>query len=428
MTNKLGHFKARLLQTFDLVSACLSESQQDNLFEADVILISHDGDKSFIVDGLPYSPLIDTVGRYLEQSGVKICNLSRPWSKLNSEKTWSRSISVNRELATAWIFDQFFFGLFGNQRVNAWMKILQKVKPRYVIAIQPEPALCFAGKISNVVICDIQHGTIDDSYYYRKRTKKQYDRNGYPSACLCWDALSKQAATELWPNVKSVVIGHPWIASFFPSQSSDEINLEQFETNHITSSPSVLITLQWDYSNPARIQCPSLIIESLKVAYSKNWNIYIRFHPLQIKRIGHDNLKAAWERKTKLKFSSGRVYDVSKSALPPLLHTATVHFSDYSASIIEAAVLETPSIIWSENPNMKAIFKGYLSNGIVKHAPKNPADFYSLMCEIYEEKSKNKLARHGHLNHLDNSLNDSDRYFFDLSILFSLGIGENSNF
>jgi hypothetical protein len=60
-----------------------------------------------------------------------------------------------------------------------------------------------------------------------------------------------------------------------------------------------------------------------------------------------------------------KIIDVSDYALPAILIKVKYHITAYSASVIDAALLNKKSGIWAYEEHMNTWFRSYIENGLV---------------------------------------------------------------
>ena len=180
-----------------------------------------------------------------------------------------------------------------NQRSAHWRKVLKKCKAKVVFAIQPEIALCRAGRELEVQIFDVQHGIISDSEdnpFYSTKNRLSMETKDLPHGYLCWDdssaAVLRPLACQKGYSVH--IIGNAWVARFAAPDANDllvQYELALFKEKK-TRLPTILVTLQPnmhenapDYvSNGVMVACLEDVIRETCRTYF--W--YIRLHPSQI--------------------------------------------------------------------------------------------------------------------------------------------------
>jgi hypothetical protein len=204
--------------------------------------------------------------------------------------------------------------------------------------------------------------------YYNSDLNQKYGSEGLPTACLCWDNSSRKALELSLPDIQGIVIGHPWLARYQSVAQNDHLvkqELHVIKTKLSVYDPILIVTLQWEPSKPWVMCIPFNIVIAIKQLVVLGWKCWIRFHPVQLQRIGNSNLSKLWEKQTKLKFESGYIEDVSQYALPALFKYATVHLTESSASAIEATCMGIKSIVWRDDKEVRLWFNEYIINGSI---------------------------------------------------------------
>ena len=331
-----------------------------NLKSCDVLLVSHENNRSYDFQGKRVSHLLDSVRYYLEKESINCDAVSLPFDSQGESTNHYGDKTVNYlflnqiiscGLRSLFTLKHSFTQIRHHGYVKAWMKILEKCQPKIVIAIQPRSYLCEACHKKGIKIYDFQHGVIDEtipgySSIVTEKIKKEYLPTGY----FCWNEDSANTLQK-WCTRKGLdvlVLGNPWLSRFQLKEDQDDIvqyalkNEPPFDINKKT----ILISLQWrlDYWYPQFFTASEFISpELLNVIRNSgdeiNW--LLRLHPIQMKQKkiieiiknefnGLDNVKIEWP---------------SRVPLPVVLTYVHGHITWDSSTVIEAALFNVKNFV-----------------------------------------------------------------------------------
>lgn len=179
---------------------------------------------------------------------------------------------------------------------------------------------------------DVQHGgqgPLHVMYTFHPLSKTRL-LNTVPSHFWCWDEYSAVHINKGLGQSSyytTCVQGNPWIDFLKENFSNESISLEQ-------DKQIILYTLQED-------RLDAWLVDAIK-ASKNNWIWYLRLHPrmTEAKQNIIEQLHSANVSSTQ--------YEIDRATSEPLprcLYYAAVHISKFSGSIIEAALMGTPTII-----------------------------------------------------------------------------------
>ena len=348
------------------------------LGEADILLIDHDGHRSYDFNGLMYAPLIDSIQDSLKNDNFKILTLAEPYSQITLDRAYGNVLDFNGSFARAAILRviKLFFknekypGEFGYTKV--WNTLLQKIKPKIIIAIMPSEALCYCANKANILIADLQHGVISKTHpWYGESFKKDISKEYLPSHYFCWDQESANVI-KTWAMLKKIkveVVGNPWLVRFLIKDSKD--TLVKYALNQSLQSaddkPNILISLGWGnlkynstylskkYSTKISFeQEAGFSLELLKIIKNTqdkfNWKI--RLHPVQMNglefEIVNNFLKKIFDGMNNIDW----LY-TSRAPLPIVLLQTDMHITFTSTITSEAALfgINTALLVPKPMPN-----------------------------------------------------------------------------
>lgn len=345
----------------------------NKISKTDVILMSHDNDLGYLYMNKRYATILDSLDFFLKQQNISTLSISRPFSRIYGNKSFSNSLSVNGIIQRAYFLEKlnrsfFYFTKYkSNLIVDAWTNILLKAGAKIVIAIQPSVELCLASKKNGIIICDYQHGVLSNQVgYYGTEYRKKFKNEGWPDHILCWNKyfenwVLKNIGLETTP----IVLGNPWFLRIFKSGNENfpflkDFNKLKYKNNAL---PKILVTLQWDFENLDRdvneIGMKNELYKFIQNNTSKYiW--YIRLHPNMlndkqfIKKVGKffnkfDNLE--WEQASQL-------------PLPLVLSIINIHITSYSAVTIEASWLGIrTALLFHEKESLHEYFHEQIESG-----------------------------------------------------------------
>lgn len=361
----------KFTEKFKYLSRFFLESSRDRFRQADILVLRHDNDCGFSFDGKAYSPIIDSIVEKCLSSGFSVFSIATPFCTLAEEKAYNFPAILNRSFFLIAITGRVLQPFIGktrsikwtaSQKTELWSRILDKVKPKLVIGIQPDVSLCRASKKLKLSVYDFQHGVIAlDHWWYGQKLRYEIDKWDLPSGFLCWDEDSKDALAQWAPSrgVSVAVVGHPWFQRFLVADEKDLLVKTTFKDAQLFDNglPNILVSLQWGlhihyYKDSAfnKVMCQAL--ETTIKNNSERYNWLLRLHPVQLRG------KEAQHCEDYLTRNFGNLPNVewkktSLLPLPVVLKQSDLHITDMSTVVIEAAWLGVPS----------ALLNPYLADG-----------------------------------------------------------------
>jgi hypothetical protein len=317
---------------------------------ANVLTVAHDNDRSLLVDGRWYSPLIDTIEDDLRVLGVECVSAARIISRIKGEKAYGRVYSPEGAFARALVAKRLHGRLrpgrypYSQLEERAWTRILEQTGARRVLGIQPSRELCVAGRKRGVWTADVQHGVINDHHpWYTAAHRGDEPSEWLPDAFLCWDDESRQVI-EPWAAGKqsrAIVTGNRWLARF-SRPSADDLLVKRlvadFEACHPNPQrkPAILVALSWGEVNIANGFLDESLLAVIR-ATSDRFHWWIRLHPNQL--IGFATQEGRRFRKFFRQHLDGLVdwQLASRAPLPLVLKHSDLAICWNSSVVIEAA-------------------------------------------------------------------------------------------
>lgn len=333
-------------------------SEISRLEKCDILLFCHDNDRSLTLNGLAYSPLIDSISEQLSKSGLRCQSVALPWSQLGRKDTFGRAVLINRyyflQLALRAFLGFVFF--------NVYELVLKKSEARLVIGIGLTSDLCCVAKKYNVTTIEVLHGM---GYTFVPWGMNDRPRENLPDQIVAMDPVSKVSFSSLLARgvqVRQVV--HP----FYNKILDAAYNIPRewhFEGN--PTAQNVLITLQWGYDGEEPefngVLANGVFFEELEILISKRQDKFwhFRLHPVHVK--GGVSSKA--QRYVSL--LAARYPNVSwrTASTVPLASVASAcdaHLTMCSMSCYEVAMYGVPSLVFCPTTRGTGVYRNYFED------------------------------------------------------------------
>lgn len=334
---------------------------------------------------MAYSQLLDTCRRDLLLSGKSVCVFTRPWSCLNPRAVAGYPLSMNGPYARM-LLQAYFFGLVSKTSARDilarymyawWSKVFEVTQSTIVIAIEPDQSLCAAGKNLGVQIYDLQHGILGfGNHYFNLRADTLFGKSGTPDLMICWNQASADLVSKYWPWVRTLVTGNPWQQRFLASRRDqlviDELKLVRDKLRRNPGRSWVLLTMQWSPLNDD-LNVPLAIKDAITISIRQGVQWLIRFHPVQVKQIGHSRLCKLAEKYFG-KSTWVNIVDVSSCALPAVLPFTRYHVTGSSASTFEASCVGIKTGLWDHRKDVANWFHDLIEAGLAEFLPDSGFD------------------------------------------------------
>lgn len=325
--------------------------------ECGVLTFACDNDRSAIVRGKNYAPLINTVEDALARRGVECTSISRIASTLKGDLTHGRVFSPEGGFARAMVtkrLKQLVQGPalypFSYAEKRIWGAILDQCKPRAVVGILPSRELCAACKERGIWVADIQHGVIAEAHpWYGASFRGSEPKNWAPDAFLVWDEGSAEVVRK-WSGQSGAaieVIGNPWVDRFRRKADDDLVYQEMLARYQLQKNgkPNVVVSLSWQvFDIPNGFIHPALERFILETLDTYNWRV--RLHPNQLQGFA-SNEAPEFARYVERTYPRGALEWEITSAMPlPLLLSRTDYHVTWNSSVcLEAAAFGIRSLL-----------------------------------------------------------------------------------
>jgi len=211
----------------------------------------------------------------------------------------------------------------------------------------------------NIETVEFQHGPITHLHMAYSHWTKVPDAgfNTMPLTYWVWDKYTA-LNFENWiqPPNKTVVVHQPWLGYSLKNNGQDK-------TVHTLNIPKVLYTLQLLSLSTLEEVFPPALVEAMRL---RDYHFLLRFHP----RNRHEKetyinyLKGQKVPRSKYSFQ-----DPKRVPLSDAMVNSAVHITLWSGSLLEAILLNLPTIIFHEIGLMH--YDNYLDDDLVEYA--NPA-------------------------------------------------------
>jgi hypothetical protein len=353
-----------LIENFKIMlSGGFLKSKWGDIGRADVFVVRHDFNCGYRYNGKVYSPIIDTIVEICLKEGMTVRSLATPFSRLVGVRAYNSPIVLNRPFLWVALISRFLAPLIGiaksenwkaRERTRLWRRVLDCVKPRLVVGIQPDVYLCRACRTLNVPVYDFQHGVIaSDHWWYGDKLKNDIDKGDLPTGFLCWDEASAETLAEWSPSRGSSVevVGNPWFQRFQYPDEKDQLVQDALAQGRVYDNdrPTILVSLQWGlhihyYQNSDfnKVMCNALETAIKRTQEKYNW--LLRLHPVQLRGQEGQFCQEYLSREFG-HFSTVEWCDSSRLPLPLLLNQSDLHITDMSTVVIEAAWVGVPSAL-----------------------------------------------------------------------------------
>jgi hypothetical protein len=343
----------------------------------DYLFLCHDVHRNVKKDGKLYAPLIDPIIEELSKN-YRCLTLVTPFSRHYGNNCFGDVRMHNFVVLIALIkriFQRFFGtskGIENDPLVLAYKGLLNKIRPKLVIGIQPSVEFCVGAKLLGITTCDMQHGLISDINYYSVAKRQVFNQQGWPDHILCWDEESSNRITKItegngFPNI----IGNPSYHSSYGlrllSRDNKRKNSKsEFKMEVIVTGTYHSYGLNFKDEGYRDIGIPTKILNLIKDTPDVFWRL--RLHPVIVK-YSYKHVDLLLEKE----FENINNIDWNKYSHMPLvqaLNGVSGHVTVLSASALDAAQNLIPTLLVScpgaSNKKIAiAYFKEYLDSGMM---------------------------------------------------------------
>jgi hypothetical protein len=330
-------------------------SEISKIKRCDVLLFCHDVDRGLTLNGLAYSPLIDSIYEEFTRKKIKCQAISLPWSRLGLNKTANKSLLFNRNYLLQLVKNK----ILNSKNFDAYESIFIRSQAKIVLGIGLTSDLCLAAKKYNITTIELLHGM---GYTFIPWGWDVLDVNKLPSKILTLDDVSKEAFKPLESKGVSIIkVPHP----FYKKINNPKYALPA-EWNYIgrKDKKNILFTLQWGYdgdlSELSGILNNGIFYDELEFLIKKRNDFFwhFRLHPVQL----NSNKTISYVRGLSEKYNN---VDWEQSSAVPLMSVASVcdvHITMSSMSCYDVSVLGLPSLVLCPTTRGDGYYKDYFSD------------------------------------------------------------------
>lgn len=404
MNKSVRRFFAKIWALVEFESAILANlfriSALKKIPQADVLLICHDYNRGFTWQGKSYSTLLDSMNELLMGHSLSTVTVAKYFSQITGSAAFGAVFEVNGIMARALMWRRIRKLLCKSKisandpLVKAWSSVLQKVRPKVVIGIQPSEELCVAARNQQIKTYDVQHGVLDEKIYYGfTRTPSRFGSAGWPDAVLCWDETSADFVKKTSKSaVQSLVIGNLWIDRFkFPRPEDELVRQCNNQLSANVESPPILVSLSWDlaqYGSFSALGIPEDLIHVIKTTQDK-YQWWLRLHPIQMRGPRSADVKRLLEKEFK-HCKNVEWIKCSEAPLPVILSAVKLHLTVLSAVTIEAESFGVKTaLLLDDRKILKEYFPRQLEIGIAVMVGSNKG---AIMKWLTDSKSGEQIS------------------------------------
>lgn len=355
------------------------------LNSAEVLLVSHDVDRSLSNNGRAFSQLLDPVRNSLHQMNISTESISHPFSRLTGKMAIGDPKSINRSFLYASALEKTsrFLGLNISAKTSLWIKIFRSCEAKIILTIGADKAMCNAAFICNIEVVELLHGyrysPIPWDYENRKK-------NELPTCILALDPKSHDTFSSLSEDPEYCqVVQHPMEEILqqmkearMAEQSGWADILETIQIRTEKRKKVVLVCLQWGYG-PDEIfpgifpnqLFPEALIDVVDQT-NENCIWIFRLHPMQLL-----DYKYKSQRQYLTDFVAARphVFGSEFQNIPVvlLLQHVDCQLSPGSGTTAEALIQGVPSMFLDSSDYVRKD----LENGYVEELDEGKVQFWN---------------------------------------------------
>jgi hypothetical protein len=326
-----------------------------------VVLYScHDVDRSMVENGKRFSPLLDGIRRTISELGFQAVNLSHPFALFPGSTIRGGSMTMNyRALAMrarAFVARLVSRGGGPTARLDLetafYGRLLGKINPAMVMAIQPPAGLCRAARQRGVLVAEAMHGSNYSLNNKLFAAHMAVPDDHLPNVLISFDDVSHATMTTICAgrDITALRANDPWLHSLRMARGTHSNRSPAHGGEH-GGRKTVLITLQWGYDGerdflsniiPNGILHP--VLEDVFAQGRDAYQFLVRMHPIQMNQNGYRHHRHYIEA-LPARFPNVSWLEASTRPLPLLLDEAIGHITMSSSSVGEAAATRVPSLM-----------------------------------------------------------------------------------
>lgn len=365
-----------------------------------VMLVCNDNDRGLKVEGRAYSQLLDPIGDSLASLNITVTSSAattrtRLVDSLahNNPKGFSRSETTLLKFAKAGRF-----GSRGSLQLGSrvWMQRIARHRAGIVIGIQPQMALCLAGKKLGVPVYDLQHGQFAIPHPYYSLISRPVQKDARPTAVLCWDEHSLAFASKNFAS-EGLLVGHPSLALGVPSSAEQAHDAALASRLSVLPSLSKTVLVLDFYTSGDQATARnrlSYLREIRSIALNNQDTLWIlRPHPVQTRSEWQTTRQSILDIFGNL-FNVFFFDDVRQPSLPTLLRIADGVITRGSAGLIEASYFLIPTaIFFAPRQRIESVYQSpYRQN--LAYCENQTKDLRGWAARLHRRKKVSDVAVH----------------------------------
>jgi hypothetical protein len=338
-----------------------------------VLLTCNDVDRGMQQDGLRFSPLLEGIGRMLDELGYRTVNLTHPYAMFRGSGVKGGALTLNHRAFAMQLASLLsrsrddHAGPKGTRRTRLEMglyrRLLLALKPEAVVSIQPPLALCSTARHLGIPVIEAMHGTniaLSDRIFANHMASPDLF---LPTHVLCFDDVT-HATYQVHcagRDIRPLRTVDPWMHA-----CQREYGL--FRSARPAPCKSVLFTLQWGYDGerdalrhiiPNGILHPA-VEQAIALTAGKDVRVLLRLHPVQMNLPGYRHHRRHMESLVS-RFPHVEFQRASTAPLPVLLNEVSGHLTMSSSAVGEAAAVHVPSLLLCPTLKPGGAHEGFFS-------------------------------------------------------------------
>ena len=333
---------ASAFKQFGVVLREVKEAPKDSVWKVppcDVLFFASDADLSDTLEGLAICRVLDPLRQLFANQGYRCLSIAYPGSKLVGKETFFDVLSLTRSVLRRRLF-RMFAQIRNKIGRNHWesmapeyqvfQKVLQRLHPKLILAIDSNPELCRAALGLGIPILEVLHARGYGDIYESWKHGSTFD---LPDGVLAYDRLSAESFGRFLPTLKV-----PNFRLSFELEMARQflhVSPPPFYENASHYTHVILFTASYDPENPS---WPGGLPSELTELIRRNKDIFlaVRMHPVMRTGTKYARARRALQEAL-LGIPNCDLEWASAAPLYAVLKAATVHFTWNSLASYEAA-------------------------------------------------------------------------------------------
>lgn len=365
----------------------VKEAPKDSVWQVppcDVLLFASDADLSDTLEGLAVCRVLDPLRMLFANQGNRCLTIAYPGSKLVGKKTFFDVLSLSKSVHRRRLFRMFAqirnkIGLGQGESITpeyeVFQKVLRRLHPKLILAIDSNPELCRAALGMGIPILEVLHargyGDIYESWKHR-------GTSNLPDGALAYDRMSAESFGRFLPTLKV-----PNFRLSFELEMARQflhVSPPPFYENASHYTHVILFTASYDPENPS---WPGGLPSELTELIRRNKDIFlmVRMHPVMRTGTEYARARRALEE-IALGIPNCDLEWASVAPLYAVLDVSTVHFTWNSLAAYEAADVGLKTFVVGIGKRTPENHLEYLrARGIVSEIKADQSEFERVLNE-----------------------------------------------